>query len=294
MKNIFTLFVIFSSSILFSQDRQVVFRSQDSKTLKGTIDGNPITMYLENGEMVDCAIYDTYVKGWYYYDKYKIKIPLHGYSKQCDLKLFNLGSNHTKIAKERIEENSIYVIDSLYEKAKDVEFIKFDRCLYTEEEPKFWRGTFTKNDKSSNIVITNTDLTIHSEYEYYTLPNNKKIDLLKVLKSYAGNKLYSQKDDTNENRIIFTFDTISNQNCNGICGASEGEKGYRIIYFDKKWNIKRTDEFLTESCLQTIYDTKVVKKSNKSIKYKILDSGGKFSHFFTVNSVNSKILKSTK
>jgi hypothetical protein len=294
MKNIFTLFVILSSSFLFSQNRQVVFKSEDSKTLKGTIDGNPITMYLENGEMVDCAIYDTYVKGWYYYDKYKIKIPLSGYSKQCDLKLFNLGPNHTRIAKKQIEENSIYVIDSLYEKVKDVEFMKFDRCIYTEEKPKNWKGTFTKNDKSSNIIITNTDLTIHSEYEFYTLPNNKKIDLLKVLKSYPGNKFFSQKEDKNENRIIFTFNTISNQNCNGMCGASEGEKGYRIIYFDKKWNIKKTEEFLTDSCLQSIYDTKIVKKNKESIKYKILDANGNFSHFFTVNPQNSTILKTNK
>ena len=95
MKTIFTFCFFIISIFIYSQNNyKVVETNEKSTVFRGTIEGSPITMYLEKKEIIDCDIYDTYVDGWYYYDKYKIKIYLNGFSKNCDLKLFNFGKNH--------------------------------------------------------------------------------------------------------------------------------------------------------------------------------------------------------
>lgn len=53
-----------------------------------------------------------------------------------------------------------------------------------------------------------------------------------------------------------------NYNVCGMCGVSEGEKGYWIIYFDKNWKVKKNKEYLIESCFENIYDIKIIKKLN--------------------------------
>ena len=125
----------------------------------------------------------------------------------------------------------------------------------------------------------------------------KNIDLRKIFTGYGGNKFYSLSQSKTENRIIFYFESESNHNACGQCGASEGEKGYRIVYFDKNWNITKKQEYLIESCLTSIYDTKIVKKTNSEIKYKIVNDNyinAKRPYYLTINKANSTIIKTLK
>ena len=147
------------------------------------------------------------------------------------------------------------------------------------------------------IIINSDNIFVGNEYEYFQLPNKKNIDLRKIFPGYGGNKFYSLKQDKAENRIIFYFESISNHNACGQCGASEGEKGYRIIYFDKNWKIIKQQEYLIESCLSSIYDTKTLTNTSSEIKYKILTDNyvdPKTSYYLTINKLNSTIIKTLK
>lgn len=280
------------SLFIFSQNNfKVVEKNETSAILKGTIGGSPITMYLENKEIIDCDSNDTYIDGWYYYDKYKIKISLSGFSNNCDMKLFNYGKNHLAKIKTIKEKVTSSTIDSLYENFNYQEELKFDRCLYDDKKIKHWKGSFEKGRKKAEIIINSDDIHVGKEQEYFKLPNSKQIDLRMIFSGYGGNQFFSIKQDINENRAIFYFHSISNHNACGMCGASDGEKGYRIIYFDKNWNIKNKEEFTTESCLRNIYNSKITKKTNSLIKYSIKDPENKLLYYITIDKVHSKITK---
>lgn len=292
MKTLFTLPLFLITSLLFSQSSyKVVEKNEESTLFKGTIGGSPITMYLENKEILDCDYDDRYIDGWYYYDKYKTKIPLSGFSNNCDMKLFNYGKNHFAIIKKILSNVGPVTIDSIYENSNYQETLKFDRCGYTNQKILKRKGIFEIKGKKVEIIINSDKILVGNDYEYFKLPNSKQIDLMKIFSGYGGNKFFSLKQDKTENRVIFYFHSISNHNACGMCGASEGEKGYRILYFDKKWKLKNKSEFITESCLENLDNTKIIKKSNSLLKYSIKDYEDKILYYLTVDKLNSKITK---
>lgn len=292
MKHNFSFILFLLSIVVFSQNK-VITKSENSVQFKGNIQGSPITIFLKNQDIIDCDDYDRFVEGWYYYDKYKIKIPLNGYTKGCDMKLFNFGKNQKSVVSKLQNSVSNSTIDSLYQNSNPEEILSFDRCFYSENKTKNFKGEFKNTDKTTEILLNTDDIFIGRKLENFKLPNQKEINLRKVFAGYGGNQFYSITEDKSENRLIFYFESISNHNACGQCGASDGEKGYRIIYFDKNWNIKKTNEVLTESCLSFIYDTKIVKKSKSEVKYHITEDYGndKKQYFLVVNKANSTIVK---
>ncbi len=282
MKTIVTFAFILISTLLFSQNNfKVIVKDEKSVLSKGTINEVPITLFLSKKEKISyCDLYDTFIEGWYYYDKYKVKIPLYGFSRDCEIKVYNFSKSHPSIN----QGESDSVIDSIYENSKYNESLKF---FYCESGVK---GIFTKNNKTSKILI-NSDKIIGEDYEFFILPNSKKLNLAAIFKG-LGNKFISLKQDKTENRVIFYFQFPSNRNACRMCGASEGEKGYRIIYFDKNWEIKKKQEYLIESCLESISNIKKV-KSKSIIMYSIKkDTEDKFPQLLNVDTVNSMIIKS--
>lgn len=288
MKLLFSFFLF--TTIVFSQKQfKVVQKNEDSILLKGSISGSPITLFLENKKIIDCDLYDNYIDGWYYYDKYKTKIYLTGYSKQHTLKLFNFGKEHFSIQKKLREHyTSISKIDSLYDNTKYEEKLTIDPSLTSAENNNIQKGVFDYKNKQSEIIIQSKNVFIGRQYDYFKLPNGTQIELTDIFSSYRGNAYYSLYEDKHENRVIFTFHSISNHNYCGMCGASNGEKGFRIIYFDKNWKIKNKAEYKTESCREHIYDTKMVKQNNNSYKYTITDSDEKVFHL-SIDKSKSKI-----
>lgn len=285
--------LILCNCTFFGQNK-VVSKTENSRIFKGTIQNVPITLFLENKEIIDCDRYDTFVDGWYYYDKYKIKIPLSGFLKDWDLKLFNFGPNHVNSAMALRKQAKNSTIDSLYCNSNYQEALLFDQNFYSNLKGDNLKGTFKTPKKSAEIVLNADHLSTLQEFEIYKLPNSKEINLLKIFSGYGGNSFYSSTIGKDQNRVVFYFESISNHNACGMCGASEGEKGYRIIYFDKKWNVIKKEEYLTESCISLIYDSKIVKKSNSEIKYKIINDdsyGSKVPYYLVINKVNSTITK---
>lgn len=293
MKNLFFLFFLFQTLAFFSQNL-VVSKDEHSRTFKGKIGDSKITLFIESKGIIDCNDLDVFLEGWMVYDKIGKKIPLGGYVIGCELKLYNYGEKHTSILKNLKQKSNNENINSLYSKAPFEFVIAFDKCNSDSKKITEWKGILTFKTKVTAILLETNNFYVDRHYEIYKLPNNKSIDLMEIMLGYGGNAFYVMKEDKTENRVIFSFESISNHNACGMCGASEGEKGYRIIYFDKQWKVIKTKEYLIESCLSNIYDTKTLKETNALIEYKVgndeMSEDGK-SYILVIDKENATITK---
>lgn len=96
MKKILSLLFSLSLTFLLCQKIELKKVIDCSQIFKGKIAGNPVTMQLSYDGIIDCHQYQHFVKGWYYYDKYKKKIPLTGVYDLANLHLYNFGSQQDK------------------------------------------------------------------------------------------------------------------------------------------------------------------------------------------------------
>ncbi len=266
------LFTLLFFNALYSQ-KKVEPKVVKSRIFKGSIQGQPITMFLEDGDIIDCYLYGNYIKGWYYYDKYKIKIPLSGYSGEpdfCDMKLYNFGKNHHKTANLMYSKSHSGNIDSIFSKSKYTEQLSFDRCWYETDKKNSWKGTFKTQTKKAEIIINADDLYITKYYDYFTFPNGNKVNLIDVFGGHQGNEFYSMTEGKTENRIIFYYNTAPNSNFCGQCGA-DFNYGYHVLYFDKNWNIKKGEKFPVYNCFTNTFPEKIYQNENGA-KYLIEES----------------------
>ncbi|HCN51077.1 MAG TPA: hypothetical protein DIT10_18625 [Chryseobacterium sp.] len=295
MKKISTLFFLLSFTFFLCQEVQLKKVTDSSQTFIGEIGGFPITIHLNYTGVVDCNQYQHYVDGWYYYDKYQKKIPLTGiYNYYGNLSLYNFGNKQKQKSKSLKEQiTSLQTVEKTNEIAQKLapqESIIF-------EEPSLNKnpipGHFYRDKKVLPIKLFTGDVIIYRFNNYLFLPNNKKINTYDFINKAGGNELISYSSGETGNRVLLYFEQVSNFNACGQCGASDGEKGYRVLYFTKDWNYKKYEEFLTESCWDNIYDTTETKSKDKStIKYKVGKSDSTPAYTFTVDIKNASIVKS--
>ncbi|WP_347216154.1 hypothetical protein [Chryseobacterium sp.] len=295
MKKTFSLFLFFSLTFFFCQKVDLKQITDSSQIFKGEIAGVPVTLQLHYDGIPDCNLYQHFVDGWYYYDKYQKKIPLTGLYDYGKLLLYNFGSKHRQISKQFKDKiNSPQEVEKAIEIAKT--FSPKETILFGQDETREnpISGSFYLENKAKAQpaqLFTGNDM-IYRYNNYLILPNNKRINTFDIINLYGGNELISYVSGEKGNRILLYFEHSSNLNACGRCGASEGEKGYRILYFTKDWNYKRYEEFLTESCLENIYDTaKIKSKDGKTIVYKVGKSNSSPANTLTVDIKNATIIK---
>lgn len=296
MKNIFTLLFSLSLTFFFCQKVELKKVTDSSQIFKGEIAGVPVTLQLHYDGIPDCNLYQHFVDGWYYYDKYQKKIPLTGLYDYGKLSLYNFGPKHKQKSKQFKEKiNSPQDVEKVVEIAKNLapkETILFGQDQ-TQKNPIY--GSFYVENKDTvqpAKLFTGNDM-IYRNNNYLILPNNKRINTFDIINLYGGNELISYASGEKGNRVLLYFDHSSNLNACGRCGASEGEKGYRILYFTKDWNYKRYEEFLTESCLENMYDSAETKsKDGKTIQYKIRKSDSSPAHTLIIDIKNASVTKS--
>ncbi|PWN64589.1 hypothetical protein [Chryseobacterium oncorhynchi] len=295
MKKILTLLLSLSFTILFCQKIELKKVTDSSQLFKGEIAGVPITMQLHYAGIADCSLYQYFVEGWYYYDKYQKKLPLTGIYDYGKLALYNFGTKHkqnsAKLKEDITSPQKVEKIAEIAQNLRPKESIIFAEDQQTKENPisgKFYLGSKVLPAQ----LFTGNDM-IYRYNNYLILPNNKKINTFDFINQYGGNELISYVSGEKGNRVLLYFEHSSNFNACGRCGASEGEKGYRILYFTKDWNYKRYEEFLTESCLENIYDTVETKsKDGKMIQLKVGKSDSLPAHTLTVDVKNALVIKS--
>ncbi|KMQ72112.1 hypothetical protein [Chryseobacterium koreense] len=262
MKKMITFCFLLGSIFLFAQfiDPKISLQKdwQTSATFKGKVAGQPITMYLEY--LGHSGWHDKVftVKGWYYYDKYKQKIPLMGFY-NGNLMLYNFDSEQG--FKQISDEESFCWTSPCPEFSNYNEFLQI-----SQGSGKSQNGKMKHNGKQYRIQIFKDDLDITLRNEWLNLPNGKKYNLRRVLDEYGGNEIISTFEDKKENRILFYFERDSNFNKQGFCGASEPETGYRILTFDKHWKIRKFQVYSTNSCLANVFYHKEYKTKYDFVK----------------------------
>ncbi|MET3034823.1 hypothetical protein ABXT08_01855 [Chryseobacterium sp. NRRL B-14859] len=293
MKKTFTLFLLSFFTLCLSQKVELKSVTDSSQVFKGEITGIPITLQLNYTGIVDCNQYQHFVEGWYYYDKYQKKIPLTGVYDEGDLFLYHFGNKQkqqTAALKEKITSpRSVEKTDSIAQKLRPVESFIFKRPVSGHDIS----GTFILGNKSQQAKLYTKNGMIYRYNNYLFLPNNKKINTFDIINRAGGNTLVSTASDGSGNRVLLYFEQVSNFNYCGMCGASDGEKGYRVLYFTKDWNYKNYEQFLTESCRENIYDvTSTQSKDAKTLKFSIKKTSTSPGYTFTVDIKNASIIKS--
>ncbi|WP_415325142.1 hypothetical protein [Chryseobacterium sp. MMS23-Vi53] len=292
MKKIFSL--LFSLSLTFFLCQKVELKkvTDSSQIFKGEIAGNSITLQLNFDGIIDCHQYQHFVKGWYYYDKYKKKIPLTGVYNLGDLYLFNFGDQQKsaiKNFKEKMTRDLIEKSDSIAKTLKAKEILMFSG----QQIDKDVSGNFLTGNKILSAKLFTKDTRIYRYNNYLSVPNNKKINTYDFINKLGGNELVSFASDKSGNRVLLYFEELSNFNFCGMCGASDGEKGYRVLHFTNDWNFKSYDDFLIESCIENIYDTTSTRlKDSKILKFNIKKTSSSPSYNLIVDVKNASVTKS--
>ena len=294
MKKIFTL--LFSLSLTFFLGQKVELKkvTDSSQIFKGEIAGVPITMQLQFAGIADCSLYQYFVDGWYYYDKYQKKIPVTGVYDYGRLSLYNFGTKqktNSKTFKEQITSpQTVEKTNEIAQSLAPKEYIIFNQG--NTKENTIQGGFYLDKKTRPAKLFTGNDM-IYRYNNYLILPDHKKINTFDFINQHGGNELISYTSGESKNRILLYFEHSSNLNACGRCGASEGEKGYRVLYFTKDWNYKNYEEFLIESCLENIYDaTKTKSKDKQTLRYKIGKSDTTPAHTLTVDIKNAAVVKS--
>lgn len=291
MKKILTLLFCLNLTFFLCQKVELKKITDSSQVFKGEIAGVPVTLQLKFSGIVDCHQYQHFVDGWYYYDKYQKKIPLTGVYNLGNLYLFNFGDKQKKASKafkEKITRDLIEKSDSIAKTLKSKESLIFDR----NDSKKDVSGNFYFTNKTLSAKLFTKDTRIYRYNNYLSIPNNKRINTYDFINAAGGNELISYISDSTGNRVLLYFEEPSNFNYCGMCGASDGEKGYRVLYFTKDWNYKSYEEFLTESCLENIYDTKFTKsKDSKILKFNIQKNTTSPAYTLTVDVKNASVKK---
>ncbi|KQM44815.1 hypothetical protein [Chryseobacterium sp. Leaf201] len=292
MKKTLTFLFFLSLTFLFCQKIELKKITDSSQVFKGEINGTPITIQLDYSGITDCHQYQHFVDGWYYYDKYRKKIPLTGIYSLGEIYLYNFGDRqkkNSKLFKEKITGKNINQIENIAESLKPEEAFIFPE----QDADQDVSGSFTMKNKNLPARLLTKDSRIYRFNNYLMLPGSKKINTYDIISKAGGNELISYASDQSGNRVLLYFEEVSNFNYCGMCGAGDGEKGYRVLYFTKDWNYKSFDEYLTESCLQNIEDTKMTRnKDSKTLTFSIQKTSVSSGYILTVDVKNASVTKS--
>lgn len=294
MKKIFSFLFSLSLTFFLCQEIELKKVTDTSQIFKGEIAGSPITIQLKYKGIIDCNQYQHFVEGWYYYDKYQKKIPLSGVYDLGNLYLYNFGDQQKKNAAflTKSIKNSALIAktDSIAKTLKPKESLILEGDY---SKTKDVSGSFHNGNKTHSIKLFTKDSRIYRYNNYLFLPKNKKINTYDFINPLGGNELISYVSDKSGNRVLLYFEEPSNFNFCGMCGASEGEKGYRVLHFTNEWNFKSYDDFMIESCIENIYDTTSTRsKESKVIKFNIKKTSSTPSYTLIVDVKNASVTKS--
>lgn len=266
------LFLCFNAA--FAQDLKMTLQDvrTEDKMFSGMIDDKyEISVYLKYHELSpdNLGIYS--VKGWYYYEKVKKKIPLVGvYDGQ--LTLFALKS--TKLKDKVLTFDYPGMTWAILDSVKAI--TDFDEKLVFSDEDKSV-NQWTDGKKKLKLDLYASDYQIHKEYQLLNISSGNKlksINLNEVIRYHYGFELSGYKKTESTLWIMLKYEHGSRFNVQGMCGAGM-EIGYIILSYDKDYNLLSSEETQIESCLDNIANDEI-KTNQKSIKkYKVSDKNEK-------------------
>ena len=289
-QRIFLLLIIVSLSF-YAQKKNISieqFRTND-RILQGTIDNkHEITIYLKLEKYSDDHLYIYSVKGWYYYDNIKKKIPIFGvFNAMSGLTLFS--ANDLSFEKKILNFDLPGVV--IWDKLDEIE--KFDN--YSEKlviaNDKV-ENSWSNKKKKLKLTINNfEDIYIFKDFKFLKI-GNSRVDLSGYNLHGKDLKIISKKISLTEVRILLKYEQFGNPNVQGMCGGAT-DFGYIILVFNNKNDLAQLDEFEIENCRGFIFSEDLKVDNKKKLKYKITDSSGnkENSRFLTIDTESITIIK---
>ncbi|MGZ2369504.1 hypothetical protein ACXR6G_06935 [Ancylomarina sp. YFZ004] len=172
MKYILTFILISLSTFLCAQSRfpRVDKIEIEDRVLHGRIDKYPITIYLKFNRYSNCHTGVYSLKGWYYYDKIKTKIPLTGLYEYNELTLYNF--------QDTSKTNELLNFREMKENHwEDMKYYKnllgYNEKFVLNDSAFFW----TDNKKTFDVSLIEEDFTIKKTHELLFLDSTKAFDL---------------------------------------------------------------------------------------------------------------------
>lgn len=240
-----TLLIMGTAAIqLFAQDYypRVQEITTTDKIYHGTIDEYPITIYLSFQQYSDYHLGLYSAKGWYYYDKFKTKIPLVALCSESTLYLYNFKNPHNS-------DELLYFRGETSNHREDIEYYQnlknYNEKFVITDSEKFWLS----GDKKLNINLYCEDISVQSHEEYLMIDSVTSFDLNNF--PYVENfELVAHS--SGQYLLKYTFG--SRLNVMGMCGAGI-EEGFLYLKFSDTNEFIESKNYRTESCLQSINTT---------------------------------------
>lgn len=269
-------------------------RSTDSTQIfKATVAGQPATFFIRANEILDCKSYEYYVDGYYFYNKYREKIPLTGIYSAGDLYLYHFKSErYAHRYRWAVIPSLVLVSDSIAKASGAVEIMGFRVDHYSEKQKYPLDGHFEKISNKQKAQLFTKNSSIFRNNEFLILPDGKEYLISDLYTVARGNELLSVGIGKDENRIVLKFNHPSNENFCGMCGADGNEIGYQTLTFDKNWNFQKVDSFYITSCYRSLENIQLSSKNENLLVHHVKDSNGKIERV-TVNLAQSFITKET-
>ncbi len=254
----------FISIILFSVTFHSIGQNQSfpsiekvitkDKLIHGEIGKYPITLYLKyQKHSYHLNVYS--VKGWYYYDRYKIKIGLVGLYLYGDLVLYHFEdtSRANKIVyfKENIGNHWDNVVH--YSSLQDYnEKFTFNDTL----------SQWTNNQKKYRFTLEQKEFDILEKRNLLRLSPTHSFDLTNILDNmYCDFEIMAYNND----RLILTYKHPSRYYSMTMCGGGT-EEGLIVLEFNKSKELENYQLYTYYSCNLDIWHDQI--KSNNTIIYK--------------------------
>ena len=308
MRYLFLIFTIFLTTVLIGQttfsfycdpainpDTSVSVKriETNDKIIIGKIDDKyDITIYVKFFKVYCRDIYS--VKGYYYYNKIKINIPLVGIYHNGELTLyqFNSKAKENLILNFELRDDKFYFSPiGLFEHIDQYDSLTgYEEKFEFNEEGKSW----IKNGKTYKLTTsTHSEILKIVEYLYiYSNGNLKIINLHDLQSEEFGFDLINFSNDNNNTKFLFKtkIQEKGSVTASGMCYWNDNE-GFSILTFDKEYNLIKHTGFELEHC----YDGQTFEEIKSQIPFEriFILSDSKWNQNTSTVTLNLKKIKFT-
>lgn len=249
----------------------------DDKILNGQIDKYPITIYLKAHKHSNCNMGVYPVKGWYFYDKIKTKIPIVGIFDFNDMVLYNF--QDTSKLNELL--NFRVTMENYME---DIEHFK-NLSGYNEKFVLYGNSfTWTNGKKTLSLDLYDEDLSVNKTLELLRFNSETAFDLNNIGGCNMNFTIKAHK----EHKFIIEYEYASRNFSDGMCGGGI-ERGFMLLKFDKDFNLYSFQDFVYESCNYLIGNEGQKEISKNLVEYYCEDLMNEKSYILVVDTENIEI-----
>lgn len=284
MKKIIHLLMITVGIVIpaLSQDISYEKITTEEKIFSGMIDDKyQISIYLKVFEMAEDMRYVHSVKGWYYYEKVKKKIPLVGvYDGGLTLYVF----------KSKEKEDSVLSFNSIegnfwekFDRVKNMSGYE-EKFVFDDIEgirPNEWKTPA----KSLKLQIYDMDIRIRKEVEYLKVKQKeetKYINISELNIGYFDFELITYKKIDTNLKLLLRYECYPAGNVQGMCGAGV-EIGYVTLNYDEGFNLIDLQQVQIESCYSNIYAEEEPFKNPDILIFKVENGSNETTQKVTVD-----------